>query len=1109
MQAPFMIHKRNGSDDSRTKFQIFLNASVVSLALLQMLMPPLAHAQASAETKPATNTLAGKFSTEAFGSDVAQPALSPDGSQIAYQKRTSKGWRIYVSSKDGTSQKAVSSGPGDDVEPSWRPDGALLAFASNRAGHWDLYIAHPDGTSLRAITHGPQDARYPQWSPRPFELPYDQDPLRQVLTDRSPSALAPTDLQMLQMLAKNTSDWEMYRDRFDTHKAARYYKLLFVQGTGDNRQIATVREDGRQRMLLATGVPGPHINPCWERTASRFGFVVRHGATSVIYSADYPVTRDLNDGEGAIRFGVDLKALRASLHRIGAVDGPAQLAWTPSGEYLAVASGNSLRLLPSYGHTLRPVTLATGPVAPYGFDWLPDARTALVTVNGGGGTRFQQVACTEPLLDVVNIMDFDSIKSVDRPYLAQNAFVASGAPAKQMFSVYEGTDYQNLPIFVTTDSLLHLHHLVFDYLLRGVESEHLAPDVIVLINHYLRASIDQAKASTDDKTVANANANAAFFAVAARLATGDVHTGENAPAPPDADDPLAVDRAAARSRQDAKDKALLSRWTAPLLQTLADVTPAVTQIADEEIALISDHAGPAESPIFGGEVSSTGGDEPPVNTKLDYSDFIPRGHYTRSEVLRRYFLLTHWLSAGAFRRTPELTQRALLLVSATDPETMARWQKVEDTVHQFAGGADDQDLASYKAVANDVYNGSPTSADILDASKSADFLSRVMKLPLPRIAPSAGPSFRFLPAPATPDAEIMQGLVYDGNPPDVGTKEQPRSFALGLDVMAVLGSDRAHTLLQTTNFQGGFFDFDLKETQYANYDIQYQALRTQFAGMTDADWSRSLYARTLYAVLPLLTGQETTAPPQDQFAQSLAWTDKNLNTALGTWAELKHDVLPKQPVALELGSEGGISEAVVPVQPVGYVEPAPEVYRRLGLLVEAERKTLEGEGYLTAPIAERLDTFKDLLTMVQNLSRKQDADIPLNAHEVEQLRFFGGYQEHLTLVTAEGGEQGSTEGSDMAIVADVSSALSTKLGQLLALEEGVGHALPIYVAVPHNGHRELACGAIFTYYEFTHPAEDRLTDEKWRGLLDTTDAPTLPDWTKSFVSHIESTSSGQ
>jgi hypothetical protein len=66
-----------------------------------------------------------------------------------------------------------------------------------------------------------------------------------------------------------------------------------------------------------------------------------------------------------------------------------------------------------------------------------------------------------------------------------------------------------------------------------------------------------------------------------------------------------------------------------------------------------------------------------------------------------------------------------------------------------------------------------------------------------------------------------------------------------------------------------------------------------------------------------------------------------------------------------------------------------------------------------------------------------------------------------------------------------------------------------YSAAPSVGQVQIARGAVFTYYEFTHHAEDRLTDEKWRALLDTPQAPKTPAWTKSFISHIDKEQYGQ
>ena len=67
--------------------------------------------------------------------------------------------------------------------------------------------------------------------------------------------------------------------------------------------------------------------------------------------------------------------------------------------------------------------------------------------------------------------------------------------------------------------------------------------------------------------------------------------------------------------------------------------------------------------------------------------------------------------------------------------------------------------------------------------------------------------------------------------------------------------------------------------------------------------------------------------------QSTAWQDKQLNTALGSWAELKHDTLlyAKQAYA---GIGGcGWPAPPPPVIARNYVEPVPEAFaqcRRAG-----------------------------------------------------------------------------------------------------------------------------------------------------------------------------------
>lgn len=1052
-----------------------------------------------AVTAPRAGHCAAAPNLRALGSGVANATVAPDGAHIAFQKKTAHGWRIYTSRLDGSEQKALSAGPQDDVEPAWRADGAAIAFASNRGGNYDLFSVGPDGKNLRRLTHTKIDERAPQWSPRPFGLFQPGKASTRTIVNRSTANLAPGDLKLLEMLAKGSTNWDLYKDKFQIAPMARYYKLLFVEGSGDKRQIATMRENGTMRQTLSTGMPGANYSPAWERTAGWITFLRQAGKQQAAYLAAYPDTNDLTEGGPKPQFGINLKEWRSSIQRVGVTDRAGQASWTPNGEYIAVASGSGLGFLPRPDSGLAPF-FAPAAVAPYGVSWLRDARTAVVTVSGPKGPVLQKLAINNPLLDVVNLSDFDEgLTARDRRYLAANSFVAGGSPFRQMYDAYEETDYEELPIFVTTDSVLHLNHLVFDYLLRGVETEHMMPEIVAVAQHYLIASLAQMKSSSPPVAHA-AEGNAAFFAVAARLAMGAVATGEiTAPPMSPKDDPLAMDRDALRARTIHKQQALLQQWTAPLKATLAHLPPQVASKVDAELALITLHAGLEESPVFGGKLSGVGDpDAPLVDTRIDYSDFIPRGHYSRSEILRRYFLTTRWLSGAPFRATPDGARRSLLIMAATDAASRAKLDRVLHVMSVFVGDADDADMAAYAPLAKKVYGGIPAPAVLADEAKIKDFIALAEKLPAPRIAASRGKAFRFLPQPYTPDSEIMQGLVYDRNPPDVGTEAQPRYFALGLDVMGVLGSDRARQILDKTQFQGSFFNFKLKETQYEGYDAQYTALRKRYRAMTEGEWNRNLYTRTLHSLLPLLQPKPQRA---FKFTQNQAWTDKNLNTALGTWAELKHDTMPKMPVAIEAGGEGGIAEAPLWEQPEGFVEPAPLVFRRLGSLVAAERQALAGAGYLSADVKQRLDTFDALLAMLGKIEKKQSAGVRLSPREIEQLRFFGAYQEHLTFVTAEG-EGGSMEGNDMGIVADVSMAFSTRLNKQLVLQEGVGRALPIYVAIERGGRRELTRGAVFSYYEFTQPAEDRLTDEKWRDMLETRKAPTVPGWTSSFVSRV-------
>jgi Tol biopolymer transport system component len=89
------------------------------------------------------------------------PALSPDGSRIAFTRQSRGDADIYVMNVDGSSVTQLTSGHGVDLRPAWSPDGRQIVF--ERDG--DVYVANADGSDLTNLTEGPAEDRDPVWAP--------------------------------------------------------------------------------------------------------------------------------------------------------------------------------------------------------------------------------------------------------------------------------------------------------------------------------------------------------------------------------------------------------------------------------------------------------------------------------------------------------------------------------------------------------------------------------------------------------------------------------------------------------------------------------------------------------------------------------------------------------------------------------------------------------------------------------------------------------------------------------------------------------------------------------------------------------------------------------
>lgn len=632
------------------------------------------------------------------------------------------------------------------------------------------------------------------------------------------------------------------------------------------------------------------------------------------------------------------------------------------------------------------------------------------------------------------------IGEAGRELLAQNGFyVKPTLPGEyqEFYQIYERLRYGKTPVFVTLDSVLHVYHLIFDKMLRDLENEYFIPYLEALTRSMQEASLAQYDSLAGSSLQEAARRNLAFFTVAARL-----------------------------------------------LELDTPVNPAVTDLVDAEMALIEAHSGVSISPIWNREDLSD-------SDRLieDYSQYIPRGHYTRSDALKRYFKAMMWYGRLTYRLMDDFeTQRSLLLVqalrttSAADGTPAATlWENIYEPTAFIVGKADDLSYTEYGAISDAVFGANPELSAYADAALLAQFRATANELPPPQVnsmwvwiwqdTEDATKGFRFMGQRFTLDAYVFGQMIWR----KVGTMDNPRDLPKGLDFFAAMGSEEALDILD-----------EMGETDYENYNSQMEKVRTEIAALEQDSWTQNLYWSWLYVFQPIIEPKDARYPA---FMQTQAWNRKELNTALGSWTELKHDtILYAKQVMAEMGGGGD------PNPPKGYVEPNPEAYARLNALCQMTYNGLQARGLLGGNTPGNLENLMDLLSFLQGAAEQMLAGESLSTDDYWRLHFYGGELEAITLMAADTEDESSRDLSDQkaALVADVATGMER------VLEEAIGQPAKIYVVLPDEPYR-IGVGAVFTYYEFVVSPDERMTDEEWQALVESGDTPPLPEWTSSFI----------
>lgn len=618
--------------------------------------------------------------------------------------------------------------------------------------------------------------------------------------------------------------------------------------------------------------------------------------------------------------------------------------------------------------------------------------------------------------DLSNVENIDRISGFSKKQkqsLVQNGFVVVPSTNTQMYNTYEQNEYEYIPSFITSDVVLHLYHQLFSFSLKYTEKNYLINELKTLSSRMLKKSIYLYDET--DKMKEYAKNNVAYFLVANMIINDGIVTSE--------------------------------------------VPEEILAKAKEEYELInSDNVFFEKSPIYGFD--------------MDYSQFRPRGHYTSDENLAKYFRAMMWYGTMKMplinineegkivEENWDDTLQAMLMTYTTfleyeDKNDVDTFEKIYMPTKFLVGESDDLTIFNYAWLIQEVYGDNPN-IDEFDNNKAKDkILELYEELPEPQIVAKfttvdtpVEKQFRFMGQRYTLDSQVIQNLME----PIV------RPVPTGLDVAGVLGNEQAEELI---------FNELKPQNNWPEYTEEYEKLKNKVESISDKTWMSTAYNGWLWSIKSVLNFNKKGMP---FFMQNKAWDNKSINTALGSYAELKHDtVLYSKQAAAEMGGP-------LEYYDEHYVEPNIELYSKLKWLSEYTFENLSSQNMLDTNSKKLFDDYNNFLTLLINCTLKELNNEPLSEDEKSQLNNIGGYMENLiwqidSLVNDHSDNLSSAMITDVATIADTGF-----------LQIGTGLPADIYVVVPVEGKLYLTRGSVYTYHEFLNSGQ-RLTDDEWNKML--------------------------
>ena len=653
------------------------------------------------------------------------------------------------------------------------------------------------------------------------------------------------------------------------------------------------------------------------------------------------------------------------------------------------------------------------------------------------------------LSNISNISKINGMDGSDKEIIAKNLFIIKRPDIifEQPFNIYEKNAQDDIPNFITSDSMLHVYHLMYDSIIKNMEKERLAPELKEFTIGAFNKSIEIYNGINEKSAKHAALKNIAYFGIALKLLELDLPGGI----------PIEAYRII-----DNDSKRVKVRWNS------------------------------GSSEIF--------------PYYIDYKKYIVKGHYSRETDLKNYFLTMMWYgntpmlfeqfdkNTQSYKRMDEQIAMSIIMTSQIlgDENLRRLWNDIYKITSIYFGSVDDVNIYDMSDIIKVTYG------EKIDLNKVwiEDKIKMVYGLAKQRfnlhssdsVAASISYSnkdnirqtqFRLMGQIYNLDSDIFNNLTIINDP----ASGKSRLFPKGLDVPSALGSDKAYKILKE--------QFNEDKT-WSGYILNMDRLR----GLLSASNKPDDYSLNNSVFWMLRNMVKPYGPGYPSFMLNDNWNSKGLLTSISAISDARHFSAMKAKVSEVKNNQIYNNDGSdIP----GYVEPDVNLYSRMEYMGKYIKSFLSMNDFISTNIYSSLESFIDTASFLKNISVKELENKPITKEEDQRIRSFARELKELTLNAVESKNDTKEWEAVPKVDRNMASVSDAHIYENQVLQTVVGAPDYLYVIVPYNGKLYLTRGSVYSYNEFIQPISRKLDDTDWQNSIKSGKEIEQQMWIKDII----------